>query len=55
MAHYVLLYSRQTRIIIDMAARGLCHVNVNMCCSWLFAETTDAVVFVWRTVSVLHI
>lgn len=38
--HYFLLYSRQTRVTIPMAAGGLCHLNVNMsddryCCfSW---------------------
>lgn len=32
-----------------MSAPGLCHLNVNMCCFGGFAGTTDAVVFLVRT------
>lgn len=49
-SYYFLLCSLQTVIHTDV--RGLCHLNVNICPYCAFAETTDTVVFLWRTVCV---
>lgn len=39
-------------MVITMAARGLYHLNLNIC-FWTFVETTDAFVFLGRTVSTI--
>ncbi len=34
-----------TGVIIPIAPRGLCNLNINKCCFGVFSEMTDAVVF----------
>lgn len=46
-SRYFLFCSWQTRVIISLAARVLCHLNVNRCCVWAFSEMT-AVIFPGR-------
>ena len=41
---------RRKKLLIHTAIRGLCDLNVNICCFWAFAETTNSFVFLWRTV-----